>query len=298
MSASSADGLQWKTRGEPWFRKEHNSNLLGWDEPCGSYVLFPRLHLDGHQGVGRSESPDFETWSEVEPLIHPGPTESHLQFKGMAAFPNYGVYIGMLWVFVGSPRKSHAELTFSRDGLHWHRPFPGIPFFDRGPEAAWDCENVLPVAPIIHGESIRIYYSGWNLPYTIDAMQRAQNGWIENGAVMERAIGFATLPMDRFVSLRSAGAGSELITKPFIYGKGNDLFLNTRVSGSLRTALLDESGGPHSGHTMAESRLVRGDSLAHPLKWKGSNAAQLAGREVALHIALDRGDLFSVHSGG
>ena len=146
VPATSPDGLVWRPSETPWFREQHNSNLLGWDERSASYVLFPRLVQDGRQGVGRATSPDFETWSDVEPAVVPDADEAHLQFKGMAAFHYEGLYLGMLWVFEGEPRRSEAELTFSRDGVSWQRLFPGTAFLELGQSGEWDCENVLPVA--------------------------------------------------------------------------------------------------------------------------------------------------------
>ena len=130
VKATSADGVHWKRDRRPWFRRAHGLNLLEWDLQIGQYVFFPRISRP-RRGVGRSTSKDFVTWTQPKMVITPDADEQHLRFKRLAAFCYEGVYFGSLWVFEDNQR-AEAELAFSRDGIHWGRPFPGQMFFPRG----------------------------------------------------------------------------------------------------------------------------------------------------------------------
>src|SRR5262249_25348338 len=156
----SADGIHWKLNGDgkPWFRQNHNSNLLGWDPAASRYVIFPRMS-GSPDAVGRSTSADFVTWSEPETAIAPGPSDAGKDFKGLAAFIYEDVYLGWLWVFDHN-QKAEAEIAVSQDGIHWQRPVPGRAYFSHGQPGAWDSEMILVVAPVVRDDRIWIYYSG------------------------------------------------------------------------------------------------------------------------------------------
>ena len=126
-------------------------------------------------------------------------------------------------------------------------------------------------------------------------MQRAQDGWTENGTLMQRAIGLATLPIDRFVSLGTTGGG-ELTTVPFTFVDG--VRINADVQGSIRATILDESGESISGFSAAESVPFSGDSIDHPLRSQGAESGQLSGRLVRFGLSIDRGGIFAVHLEG
>ena len=69
--------------------------------------------------------------------------------------------------------------------------------------------------PIVRDGLIWIYYGAWNHPYRREAMERVQQGWIEAGKRMQRAIGLATLRVDGFVSLSATGSPGTVATKTF-----------------------------------------------------------------------------------
>ncbi len=124
-------------------------------------------------------------------------------------------------------------------------------------------------------------------------MQRAQDGWVEKGRVMQRAIGAATLRPDGFVSLRAGAAGGELVTAVLGH-PGGELSVNAAIEGRLRAALLDENGAALSGYALAQCTPISGDDLHHRMRWPGQDVDRLAGRKVRLQFALSEcGDLFS-----
>jgi hypothetical protein len=288
----SSDGIHWKLNGDgkPWFREHHNLNLLGWDPRIRQYVLFPRMP-GRPNSVGRSTSTDFVSWSEPTTVIAPGPEDGGRDFKGNAAFLYEGLYLGMLWVFDHN-RTAEAELTVSRDGIEWQRVSPGKYFFPRGAADAWDCEMILPNAPVVRDDRIWIYYTGWNIPYEEEAMVRTHQGWVENGRRMQRAIGVATLRLDGFVSLRAGEASGTLVTTE-LSCPGGALQVNGDVRGELKVDVLDQSGTPVPGFG-ADSVVIRGDNLRHPVRWKRNQILDsLRGRPVKLRFTLKDANLYS-----
>jgi hypothetical protein len=303
MKAYSRDGIHWRRNGDgkPWFRDSHNSNLLGWDPRISRYVIFPRFQTPPARpgerrraGVGRAESPDFVEWSDPQPAILPGPGDRGKDFKGLAAFPYQGMYLGLLWVF-DDDNTAEAELASSRDGIAWQRVAPGRFLFPRGAPGTWDCEWILPNAPVVWNDRIWIYYTGSNVPYG-KFLHKEETDWVEEGVRMQRAIGLATLPLDRFVALQASAAEGELITKP-LRASGRRLVLNcaTRASGSIRVEIQDASGKPVRGFALADSVPVTGDDLRRVVGWKGgSDLGTLAGRPLRVRIVARDADLYAL----
>jgi hypothetical protein len=293
----SRDGIEWRLNadGKPWFYRYHSANLLGWDPRIGHYVLYPRMP-GAQNSIGRSTSPDFTAWSEPRTVLVPRAEEPNRHFKGLAAFLYEGLYLGWLWVFERGETgwaRADAELAYSRDGIRWKRISPGAYFLPRGEPSSWDSEMVLPVAPVVHGDKIRIYYSGWNLPYSMDAMLRAQDGWIEGGRRMQRAIGLATLRRDGFVSLEAAAGGGSLTTRPLAVAAGT-LRINAQVEGQLRVEVLEADGRTIPAFSRADCNPIQGDGTDRLVRWQGKPSLEtLRGRSVRLRFHLAEGRLYS-----
>jgi len=284
-----ADGIQWRLNGDgrPWFRRPHNGNLLGWDPRIQGYVFYVRMRA-AQNTVGRAVSSDFVTWSEPETVMAPGPDEPDLHFKGLAAFLYEDLYLGWLWVFERGKTgfvAAAAELAVSRDGIHWTRPFPGSFVLERGEDPAWDSRLSIPVAPVVHDQRIWCYYWGENMPYTVDAIRKVRDGWVENGRRIQRATGLATLRLDGFVSLAAPGEGS--VTTRLLQTPGGRLTVNARVGGDLRAEILDENGNVIPGYAVRQCNPVSGDSLRHSITWgRGSDLVprRKAGLRIRFHL--------------
>ena len=61
----------------------------------------------------------------------------------------------------------------------------------------------------------------------------------------------------------------------------------------LRTALMDESGGPIEGFGLEQSRTLK-ESGVQELSWTGSEVARLEGRPVRLRFHLRNAALYSI----
>jgi len=296
VRAASPDGIQWHRLGEPWRNSGfgHNLNVLGWDPRNGQYVLFPRVVVERRVGVGRATSKDFVSWTDPKPIIIPEKDETHLEFKGLAGFAYEGAYWGSLWVFQGVER-AESELAFSRDGVEWTRPFRGQMFFPRGQAGQWDCEMVLPVAPVVRDDQLWFYYTGWNFPYGPGPLTKVRKGWLENGQRQQRAVGLAKLRLDGFVSL-TAGNDAGVVTTKLFALTGDRLVVNVNASqGQVTVEVLDRNGQPIHGFSgdsaLAEANL---DELRWQPRWKNhADLSALRGQPVRLRFHLRNARLYA-----
>lgn len=78
---------------------------------------------------------------------------------------------------------------------------------------------------------------------------------------------------------------------PFTF-RGNRLRINAAARGSLRAALLDESGKPLPGFDLADCRPVSGDSVSEELQWKADLGA-MEGKPVRLRFEIRDASLFA-----
>jgi len=295
--AYSADGIHWLLNGDgnPWFRKPHNGNLLGWDPRVEKFIFYVRMP-GSPNSVGRATSPDFETWSDAETILAPDPDESQRHFKGLASFLYEGVYLGWLWVFEKSGDewvRADSELAFSRDGIQWSRPFPGGFILSKGEPGSWDSELSIPVAPVIYDGKLWTYYWGENIPYGRESLKKIQEGWIEEGERKQRATGLAQLRLDGFVSLTTSTKDATVTTRTLVPVEGR-LTVNANTRGQLRVEILDRMGDPIPGFGAMDCDPVMTDSLAHVISWKGQTSlSQLQGRKIQIRFHLRDSDLYA-----
>ena len=295
--AYSADGIYWLLNGDgnPWFRKPHNGNLLGWDPRVEKFIFYVRMP-GSPNSVGRATSPDLEIWSDAETILAPDPDESQRHFKGLASFLYEGVYLGWLWVFEKSGDewvRADSELAFSRDGIQWSRPFPGGFILSKGEPGSWDSELSIPVAPVVYDGKLWTYYWGENIPCGAESLKKIQEGWIEEGERKQRATGLAQLRLDGFVSLTTSTKDATVTTRTLVPVEGR-LTVNANTRGQLRVEILDRKGDPIPGFGAMDCDPVMTDSLAHVISWKGQTSlSQLQGRKIQIRFHLRDTDLYA-----
>lgn len=298
VKAYSIDGIHWRLNGDgqPWFRRTHNSDLLGWDPRIERYVHYVRVP-GPPTAVGRSTSVDFVTWSEPETVLAPRPDEEGVSFNGLAAWIAHDYYLGIARVRerTGNPaeRIYRTEFAFSRDGVHWIRFSPGSSFFAKGEPHEWDSHTIIMPAPVHHDGRYWFFYSGQNHRGGKEGLKKVQEGWEEGGRRMESAVGLATLREDGFVSLDAGDQWGWLLTKPLVIG-GGTIEVNADVKGELRVEVVEADGRPVQGFQAEECRPIRADSVRHVISWeRQANLEPLKGREVRLRISLKQGSLYS-----
>ena len=147
--------------------------------------------------------------------------------------------------------------------------------------------------PIVRDGQIWIYYGAWNHPYRRDAMERVQQGWIEDGQRMQRAIGLATLRLDGFVAL-TAARNSGTVTTKTLRLPGGSLFVNAGVKGELRAELLDTEGCVLPGYSADDCVPIRSDGRRQMIRWnRVFQLDSLRDRAVRLRFHMREADLYA-----
>ncbi len=76
---------------------------------------------------------------------------------------------------------------------------------------------------------------------------------------------------------------------------GKTLVLNVASKGAVRVALLDESGKPVPGYSLADCDPIRTDSVRQVVSWKKKqDVAALAGKTIRLQFELTNAKLYAL----
>ena len=182
--AFSADGVHWSQQipcPEAGIRWDSANNAL-WVPERGEYVGFTRISSktkvtvngqeQGVRAVGRIASKDFLKWTKVEQVFEG--LQPDLQIYCMPVFRYQGIYLGLPVIYHPHADRSHTELAWSPDTIHWHRVCPGSPLIPQGSELGdydWGCVYGA-AGPVFLEDAIRLYYGGsdgthggWRLGY-------------------------------------------------------------------------------------------------------------------------------------
>lgn len=229
------------------------------------------------------------------------PSAHRAEFYGLGGLPYGDLFIGLLWVYdasgsplpenEGNPPKNggsqdgpiHVQLVASRDMRDWMRIGKRMPVLPLGEPGAWDGGMILTAArPVIVGDEIRIYYSGYDRGHGL--LPPAVNG----------AIGLATLRLDGFVSINANAGGGTLTTRLLSFA-GRRLVVNAEtMGGRVAVELSDESGRPLPGFGASDCDGIDGDAVRHVVTWKGkSDVAAYAGTPIQVRFHLERAKLYA-----
>ena len=204
-------------------------------------------------------------------------------FYGMPVRYHAGIYWGFLWPFKLNT-DIYTELTISRDGRTFER-FPGRPrLIDLGEQGSWDAGMTFGSPNWVEvGDEWRIYYCGHDGPH----------------GTMERTpgIGLATIRKEGFVSLRGPRRGGVVCTRT-IRWPGGKLLVNCDASkGSLKVRVSDADRKVIPGFDYDPCVELRGDAVAHEVKWEGAAIGHLAGKVIRLEFLLTNADLYTFRAG-
>ncbi|HRU05905.1 MAG TPA: hypothetical protein P5137_09040 [Candidatus Brocadiia bacterium] len=310
--ARSADGLRWVREKEPFWRTpvdaanwgDDNIHCMIYDAEIRRWVVYRRLipqesarffaapgdetrpPVDRYvRVIGRAESPDLATWEGHRIILAPdGDDPPDAEFYGLSCYRYEGVCAGFLWVYHMAPEveRIDAQLVASRDGVHFTRCCRRETFLRGGLPGAYNYGLTVAYQPqpIVLNDMVYLFGTGGNYAHTGKDLRQPfsrQTAWL------------ATLPRDRFASFETGGPPPcQLVTKPFVVAQPN-LYLNAATwgQGAIRVEALDRDWTPLAGFTDAEAAPIRGDSLAHPLRWnRHPNASALVGREVRLKFRM------------
>lgn len=331
----SPDGYRWRDEAEtnlmrslsidfraPYQRPTGTGDVLQvqWDPKARTYIanikqtIGPDLRLTPVYHAGRaiamSESDDLIHWSTPRYYAYPDAEDAKL--PGMYGvyeangFPYESMWFNFLSMTSYEPadpelrqarrlepnrpyiKRNWIRLAASRDGRHYHYfgdRTPLIPHSDTPQRLAHynRMVNLINVGgPVVHDDELWFYH----IANTIDGPKLE---W-------KYSTRLATLRRDGFASLDAGIEPGTVITRPFVFTGGGNLFINAKTAsnGYVRASVVEEDGSPIAGFGEEDSVAFQGDSTRKALVWK--NAATLGSlkkRYVRLALHVQQGALFS-----
>jgi hypothetical protein len=304
MLATSADGLEWQAlRDTAVFQHNHDINSLHWDPVRQQYVLFfsERESSPRWQGLRRiphsSVSKDLFNWEKrwwiFEPKIGVPFEQGETQFYSMSGMITRGdLLIGLVKILRddlnATPGKTAKEmgdmnrkaagvgytvLAWSRDGRTWQRDYE--PFIPNNPlPGTWDHAHAWGDDQLVVGDKTYIYYGGYARGHKVERF-------------IERHIGFASMPRDRYVSMDANLNWGSLVSKPLKIDAAS-MTVNANIVGEMQVRLLDEAGDPLADFGWLT---LSGDNVAHPLNWLG-DLKSLAKTALRIEFKMQFAQLF------
>jgi hypothetical protein len=303
--AFSADGLAWHSLAPgPVLRTEHDVTAIAWDPIRRRYMALVSMYPNQRRTPYQSVSDDLIHWKAPWQIISPDTNaaveKGETQFYGINGVIARGrLLVGLVKVLRDDlncePGKTAAELRdtqrpfaglgytvlgWSHDGQSWKRD--SEPFLDRNPQpGTWDRAMTWGDCQVVVGDFVFLYYGGYRWGHKAERFT-------------ERQIGFAHMHRDRYVALTAGDVRGSIRTVADTL-RAASLTVNARVdleSGELRVRVVDGTGKAYLGLDWEDCEVVKGDRVAHPVRWKG-NLGKLAGQRVAFEFSLKCARLYS-----
>jgi hypothetical protein len=227
--------------------------------------------------IGMCTSPDFVHWTNHQRIMVPDDRDTpELQFYAMSIIKRGDLYVAHVRCLDDQAEEDGTgwmELATSRDLYHWtrHRDV----FFDRNPiKGSWDGKITWHGRPVIVDDEMWFYYTGMGAGHKTG----------------ERHTGLAKLRKDGYVSRDAGEERGTLVTSVF-NPDASSMTVNAKVAGELRVRVVGEDGAALPGFDFADAAALQGDSVAHPVRWKG-NFGSLRGKPVRLEFDLQDTKLY------
>lgn len=285
------------------------------DERKNQFVSYMKLSAAfagrTRRAVGLRTSPDLIQWTSNRAVLVPDAWEDErakvmlatrkgwMEYYGMLGFPYESSYLGLLWSFfcnaepVGTTEGVfQVELAASPDGETWIHAADRAPVIERGTPGSFDGGMVFTAArPLVVDDEIRLYYCGWESTHGSYWYEEPQT----DEPLKRGFISMGTLRRDGWVSVDSRWAEGQVTTKPFRFS-GNQLTVNAEAGrGSVRVAVLSESGEELSGFATRDCvPLVGKSELGWRVTWTGQpDLSRLQGQPVRLRFSLNQAALYA-----
>jgi hypothetical protein len=274
----SPDGLHWSNpiRCPEIDAAADTHNNAFWAPELDRYVGITRLWSDNprQRVVGRTESHDFLDWTKAVEVFRGDPSN---QIYAMPVFRYADVYIGLPVIFQPKTDRSHTELAWSSDTVHWHRIDPGTPLIPTASSRdAYDWGCVYAAAcPILRDDEIRIYYGASNGPHT---------DWRDGFFAL------ATLRPDGFAGYEPVDAGKPAVVVTSLVSVAGDTLRITAdaAGGSIRVSVIDAAG-----NELATSQSIADDVTDRPVVFPECFILSGHGSSIRLRFELDSAKLYA-----
>lgn len=268
-------------------------------------TYFPhRPDLFNKRRVWRSVSADFLNWSPLIPIAAPDDTrdnldEAHYCLRG---FRVGGMYFGFLGVIHYVDNTNSVRLVYSRDGISWHDTNNARPIFEPRGDGHWDRFMIsLTSAPVRVGDTWFIHHGGSaaHHDFWMSGKEHLDHAEAADPAAHVRfGMGVATMRYNGLVSLEAkAPRGGQIVTRALKFD-GPRLSINARVrpGGSIRVALMDNTGAYLPGRGPDDAVPFDGDSVEHILQWKDGDQVSepdIGKGYIKLHILIQDAEIFA-----
>ena len=250
----------------------HNNAL--WCPELKKYVGFTRLWRDGMRVVGRTESPDFVYWTRAVEVLS---DRREAQPYSMPVIRYAGVYLGLPAILRAKEDRTHTELTWSPDTIHWHRIEPETPLIPNSTKRCdYDWGTVYASFPIILDNEIRIYYGGCN----------AQHFDWRDGFLC-----LATLRPDGFAGYKPVDLGKPAVvtTKPIEVAGNLRVTADVKKGGSVTVSALDKQN-----NVIAQSKPIMANVTDHRVQWSDGLAIEdWIGSDVRLQFTITKATIYA-----
>jgi len=206
------------------------------------------------------------------------------QSYGMPVVQYESVYLGLLRSYkLPGEQTIDIQLTISHDNLSWNRVANMATFLPLGPSGSWDDGMIFTVPPIVRGDTIEIFYGGWDGAH--------------NSSSRCARIGVARLRKDGFVSL-DADQTTGIVTTKKLNRTCGDLFVNVNAAGgSLKVEVLDVENNVLPGYSCDDCDPITTDSVNSLVTWNSDSQLPETAEPIRLRFVMENASLYSFQAG-
>ena len=250
-----------------------------WTQPATEFGPVSRSYDSGRRLVSQTTSTDFVNWTPLKRIFVPDEQdEGELEFYGCRPIVRGNQLVGFVRILRDDVAAGvgYTVLATCNDGESWTRQ--RTPWLDRNAEnpQAFDHAATWVSDCVTAGDREYIYFGAYSGGHKVHS---------------DRTLGLATLRRDGFVSRDAGPSGGRLLTRTLTLGAGQ-ITVNANVRGELQVRVLDEHNQPLPGFDWPDMQPLKGDAVAHPLRWRGSSAS-LQDRLLRLEFRLHDADLYA-----
>lgn len=301
----SPDGLRWRRLPRPILEPPGRldmRNMVFYDEELGRYVGYIRGHVGRRRTLRKTTSAQFaEGWEEPRQVLmadSQDPPDLDLYDFGYCRRPGGHYHLMFFGAFHRAQDTIDVELAVSLDGDVWTRPerraiitrdIPGRPGETYG--GIWASPGLFELKDDVWGQPYFTHERNhWDFDY--DSWKPRGNASPYHWALWKR---------DRLVALEALVEGRVTLLDRKCAGRELLLNFKTEAGGCIRAELIKVVGVAQKaespaleGYSFAECDPLYGDSLSHPVTWRGKgDLSALKGQNVLVRLHLVKAKAFA-----